>query len=111
VFYSTIFFGLCLLLLFTFQLGRHQVVQAAIVFGPLGILLLFAAFWVTFGSWLVYLGKLTRLPMFLILLILAFSFSAADWNDNHLVRYKSVTGQARPMDANEGFKQWLSGRC
>lgn len=112
VFWLIVLFGLCLLLLFSFQLGRHQVVQAAIVFGPMAILLLFAAFWVTFGSWLVYLGKLTRLPLFLILLILAISFSAADWNDNHVVRYKSSPQQKTvPMDINAGFKQWLSGRC
>lgn len=112
VFLLIILSGLCLLFLFTFQLGRHQVVQAAIAIGPMGILLLFAAFWVTFGSWLVYLGKLTRLPLFLILLILAFSFSAADWNDNHVVRYKSSQQQkSAPMDVNAGFKQWLSGRC
>jgi hypothetical protein len=107
----TIIFWLFLLFLFTFQSGRHKAVEAAIVFGPMAILLLFSAIWVPIGSALAYAGKLTRLPLFLILLLCALSFSAADCNDNHLIRYQRVESQAKPMDYNEGFKQWLSRRC
>ncbi|MDT4895206.1 MAG: hypothetical protein QOH25_283 [Acidobacteriota bacterium] len=107
----SLFLWVCLLLFFTFEFGRHTVVEMAILFGPLAILLLFAAIWIPVGSALVYAGNLTRLPLFLILLVCAFSFSAADCNDNHLVRYKSVAGQTKPMDINEGFKKWLEGRC
>ncbi len=107
----TIFLWVCLLFLFTIQSGRYTAIRMAIVIGPMAIVLLFAAIWIPVGSALAYAGKLTRLPLFLILLICAVLFSAADWNDNHRVRYKTVEGQARPMDINEGFKQWLSNRC
>lgn len=106
-----IFLWLCLLFIFTFQSGRNKMVEAAIAFGPLAILLLFVAIWVPVGSALVYAGKLSRLPLFLILLVFAFSFSAADCNDNHLIRYREVKEQSKPMDYNEGFKQWLDKRC
>jgi hypothetical protein len=107
----TILLWLGLLLLFTFQSGRQGAVKATLAFGPMATVLLFAALWIPIGSALVYAGKLTRLPLFIILLILAVSFSAADWNDNHLIRYKKDEALAKPMDYNEGFKQWLSGRC
>jgi hypothetical protein len=107
----TIFLWVFLLILFTMESGRYRAVQAAIYFGPLAIVLLFAAIWTPVGSALVYAAKLTRLPLFLILLILAFSFSAADWNDNHRVRTNPVESQVKLMDVNDGFKQWLSNRC
>jgi hypothetical protein len=108
---STIFLWFGLLFIFSFEWGRHRAVEAAITIGPMAIVLLFTAIWIPVGSALAYAGKLTRLPLFLILLICAFIFSAADWNDNHRVRYKNIPGQTKPIDINEGFKQWLGGRC
>lgn len=109
----TIFLWLSLLFIFAFEWGRHRAVEAAIVIGPMAIVLLFAAIWIPVGSALAYAGKLTRLPLFSILLICAFIFSAADWNDNHLVRYRPdpIVSPVKLMDIHEGFKQWLVHRC
>ncbi|HEY0376258.1 MAG TPA: patatin-like phospholipase family protein [Pyrinomonadaceae bacterium] len=100
-----------LLFFFTVEWGRHRAVSAAITFGPLALILLFAALWVPVGSALVYASHRTRLPLFLILLVCAFTFSAFDWNDNHAIRHRDTPGQAKPMDVNEGFTKWLAGRC
>jgi hypothetical protein len=100
-----------LLFFFSVEWGRHRAVEAAITFGPLALVLLFAALWVPVGSSLVYASHLTRLPLFLILLVCAFTFSAFDWNDNHLIRHRVVEGQTKPPDVNAGFKAWLNGRC
>jgi hypothetical protein len=107
----TIFLWLCLLFIFSFESGRHRAVEAAIVIGPMAIVLLFAAIWIPIGSTLAYMGKLTRLPLFSILLICAFIFSAADWNDNHRVRHDPDERPVKLMDIHEGFKQWLVNRC
>jgi hypothetical protein len=100
-----------LILFFAFEGGRYAMVVTAITFGPLAVLLLFAALWIPFGSWLVYRSHTTRLPLFLILLVLAIAFSAFDWNDNHVVRHRDAPGQLKPMDVNEGFTKWLTNRC
>jgi hypothetical protein len=109
----TILLWLGLLVIFSLESGRHRAVEAAIVIGPMAIVLLFTAIWIPVGSALAYAGKLTRLPLFSILLICAFIFSAADWNDNHRVRYRPdpIESPAQLMDIHEGFKQWLSHRC
>ncbi|MDT5060755.1 MAG: hypothetical protein QOH63_1214 [Acidobacteriota bacterium] len=108
-----IFLWLSLLFIFSFESGRHKAVEVAIVIGPMAIVLLFAAAWIPVGSALAYAGKLTRLPLFSILIIFAFIFSAADWNDNHRVRYRLDPDEtpAKRMDIHEGFKQWLVNRC
>ncbi|HYG79454.1 MAG TPA: patatin-like phospholipase family protein [Pyrinomonadaceae bacterium] len=100
-----------LLFFFTVEWGRRTAVEAAITFGPLALVLLFAALWVPVGSALVYASHRTRLPLFLILLILALTFSAFDWNDNHAVRHRRIEGQAKPTDVDAGFKGWLKNRC
>lgn len=109
----SIFLWLCLLFIFSFEWGRLKAVEAAIVIGPMAIVLLFTAIWIPIGSALAYAGKLTRLPLFSILLILALIFSAADWNDNHRVRYRTDPDEisTKRMDIHEGFKQWLVHRC
>jgi Patatin-like phospholipase len=101
-----------LIFFFTVEWGRHRVVEAAITFGPLALVLLFAALWVPFGSLLVYASKRTRLPLFLILLVCALTFSYFDWNDNHVVRHRVDQQQTSPPpDVIAGFKGWLKGRC
>jgi hypothetical protein len=110
---ATILLWLSLLFIFSIESGRHKAVEAAIVIGPMAIVLLFTAIWIPIGSALTYAGKLTRLPLFLILVVFAFIFSAADWNDNHIVRYRPdpIVNADKEMDIHEGFKQWLSHRC
>lgn len=100
-----------LLFFFTVEWGRHGVVGVAITFGPLALVLLFAALWIPVGSGLVYASNRTRLPLFLILLICALVFSAFDLNDNHVVRHRKIEGQPKPTDVSAGFAGWLKNRC
>lgn len=101
-----------LIFFFTVEKGRHRMVEAAITFGPLALVLLFAALWVPVGSFLVYASKRTRLPLFLILLVWALTISYFDRNDNHVVRHREDPQQTKPpTDVIAGFKGWLKGRC
>ncbi|HJU56145.1 MAG TPA: patatin-like phospholipase family protein, partial [Pyrinomonadaceae bacterium] len=111
VLFVTLLIWASLIVFFTFDGGRSTMIVVALTFGPLAVVLAFAALWIPFGSWLVYRSHTTRLPLFLILLICALVFSAFDWNDNHVIRHVEVAGQAKPTDVSAGFAGWLKNRC
>jgi predicted acylesterase/phospholipase RssA len=125
VFFVTLAVLVALMILFSSQSGRVTAVSAAGWFGVGALVLLFAAVWIPLGTALVYLGHRTRLPLFILLLCWAVFWSMLDLNDNHRIRYASVTRneeqgfkpadegtlKAKPLKVGEGFRAWLDSRC
>jgi len=76
--------------------------------GTSNLLLIAAANWVFIGSIMVFYSEKYRVPIFLILLVLAFVFSA--WNDNHIMRTRGelVTDTRSNIDTH--FTKWLAPR-
>lgn len=69
------------------------------------ILFLAAASWISFGSFLVYLGGRWQFPVITILILLALLFSF--WNDNHVIRVAPPQEVAR-ADVIGSFRTWYS---
>jgi hypothetical protein len=106
---ATLAFSVILFLIFTTTTGELSV---ASWFGPASLVLLSVAAWIAFGSFfVVYVGKLVRLPILTPLLLLAFLFSYFDWNDNHAIRYFNQPIQNTPQDFDSAFEAWLNARA
>jgi hypothetical protein len=70
------------------------------------------ASWIAFGSFFViYFGKLIRLPILTPLLLLAFLFSYFDLNDNHEIRSFKQPIQNAPQDFDQAFQKWWNSRA
>jgi hypothetical protein len=69
------------------------------------ILFLAAASWISFGSFLVYLGGRWQFPVIIILILLALLFSL--WNDNHIIRVAPPQEVTR-ADIIGSFRTWYS---
>ena len=67
------------------------------------ILFLAAASWISFGSFLVYLGGRWQFPAITILIFLALLFSF--WNDNHIIRVAPPQEISR-SDVVGSFRTW-----
>jgi len=81
-------------------------------FGPAALVLLCVASWIAFGSFFViYFGKLVRLPILTPLLLLAFVFSYFDLNDNHEIRYFNQPIHNAPQDFDQAFQAWWDARA
>ncbi len=78
--------------------------------GTANLLLIAAANWVFIGTVLVFYGDKRRIPVFIMLLVLAFIFSA--WNDNHVMRTQArLTPDTNTRLAiDDHFEQWISPR-
>src|SRR6266446_4807489 len=81
---ATLLFAVVLFILFNTSMGQ---IRVSGWFGTASLVLLSVAAWIAFGSFfVVYFGKLVRLPILTPLLLLAFLFSYFDLNDNHEIR-------------------------
>lgn len=80
----------------------------AAVLGTANLLLIAAANWVFIGSILVFYAEKFRVPVFLILLVLAFIFSA--WNDNHIMRNSGELTHDNRSSIDVHFAAWLTPR-
>src|SRR5260370_17149672 len=98
-----------LFVLFTTSTGQ---IEVASWFGPASLVLLSVAAWIAFGSFFViYFGKLIRLPILTPLLLLAFLFSYFNWNDNHEVRHFDQEIRSKPQDFDKAFQAWWAARA
>lgn len=105
----TVLFSLILFILFTTSTGQ---VNVSGWFGPASLVLLAVASWIAFGSFFViYFGKLVKLPILTPLLLLAFLFSYFDLNDNHEIRYLSQPIHSEPQDFDKAFQAWWDARA
>lgn len=102
-------FVLGVMLFILFSLPGSQVVLTPAL-GPASIVLLCIGTMIPFGSMLVYLGKLTRLPIISLLLIAALLFSALDLNDNHRIRQARPLKRS-PLKTDQAFAEWLKNRA
>ena len=103
----TVAFSTILFILFTTSPGQ---IRVSGYLGPAPLVLISVASWIAFGSFFViYFGKLIRLPILTPLLILAFLFSYFDLNDNHAVR--SLTkSEVGPREFDQAFQDWYDAR-
>lgn len=98
-----------LFILFTTSTGQ---IEVAGWFGPASLVLFSVAAWIAFGSFFViYFGKLIKLPILTPLLLLALLFSYLDWNDNHELRYFSQPIHNQPQDFDKAFQAWWDARA
>ncbi|HEX3131816.1 MAG TPA: hypothetical protein VH394_31050 [Thermoanaerobaculia bacterium] len=72
--------------------------------GALPIVVLTAANGVMLGTGLLYLSRRWRLPLLVLLLIMAVIFSR--WNDNHAMRLAEDEPGPAPLTIQEHFRQW-----
>jgi hypothetical protein len=80
---------------------------------PISILLL--SLFSMIPIWVVvsHIGMRNRVPLITLILAFAILFSAADWNDNHVLRH-SLVPQDREVysaDFGEDFERWLETRA
>jgi len=105
----TVLMSAILFVLFTTSTGQ---IEVASWFGPASLVLLSVAAWIAFGSFFViYFGKLIRLPILTPLLLLAFFFSYFNWNDNHEVRHFDQGIRIGPQDFDQAFQAWWDARA
>lgn len=76
--------------------------------GTLPIVLLTAANGVMLGTCLLYLSRRWRLPLLILLLVMAVIFSR--WNDNHAMRLAEDEPGPAPLTIQEHFRQWEGSR-
>ena len=106
---STVLFSVILFIIFTTSTGQMQV---AGWFAPASLVLLSVAAWIAFGSFfVVYFGKLVRLPILTPLILLALLFSYFNWNDNHEVRHFNQAITSPPQDFDRAFQAWWDARA
>lgn len=100
----TLLLSLGLFLCFTKTTG-----QAARSFGATAIVMLALGSWIPPGSLCVWLGKLLRLPVLLLVVAAAASFSAFDLNDDHEVRHELPPAPVPGF--RDAFDAWLANRA
>jgi hypothetical protein len=83
-------------------------VEVGPALGTLPIVLLAAASMVMFGTCLLYLSRRWRLPLLVLLIVMAVIFSR--WNDNHAMRLAEDEPAAAPLTIQEHFRQWQGSR-
>jgi hypothetical protein len=106
---STVLFSVILFIIFTTSVGKLQI---AGWFAPASLVLLSVAAWIAFGSFfVVYFGKLIRLPILTPLLLLALLFSYFNWNDNHEIRHFDRAIASKPQDFDTAFQAWWDARA
>jgi hypothetical protein len=106
---STTLFALVLLIVFSTSPGQ---IRFSGYFGPAALVLLSVASWIVLGSFFfIYVGKIVRLPIFTLLLLLAIFFSYFDWNDNHEVRSFDQPVVSAPQDFDAAFAAWWKSRA
>jgi hypothetical protein len=103
----TLVLGLLLFVVFSVPGSQVRVTPAI---GPASIVLLCIGTMIPFGSMIVYLGKLTRLPLISVLLIAALLFSILDFNDNHRIRQARPLKRS-PLKTDQAFAEWLKNRA
>lgn len=72
--------------------------------GTLPIVLLTAANGALAGTFLLYLSRRWRLPLLIVLIVMAVIFSR--WNDNHAMRLAEDEPGPAPLTIQEHFRQW-----
>src|SRR2546423_502705 len=97
----TVALSVVLFVVFTTSKGE---IEFASWLGTASLILLTVAAWIAFGSFFViYFGKLVRLPILTPLLLVALLFSYFDWNDNHEIRSFNRPIQTAPQDFDAAF--------
>ncbi len=95
--------------LFTTSYGE---MRAAGWFAPASLVVLSAASWIAITSYFViYFGRLIKLPILTPLLLLAFLFSYFDLNDNHKIRAYDPPIKTAPNKFDKAFKDWWNSRA
>lgn len=102
--------ALMLLLTWFFTFDREVSVAVARALGPVTLLIAFLLVFCGVTTGLVRAGRGIGLPIPLILVLLSFAFGRFDLNDNHPVRRAEERQTNRPLDVQDAFTQWLSGR-
>jgi hypothetical protein len=77
--------------------------------GTVPIVLITGATWVLFGTALLYGSRRARVPLLLLLILLAVVFSR--WNDNHAIRLadgSAVASAAKSASFEDHFREWRS---
>jgi hypothetical protein len=78
--------------------------------GPLNLLLLFFAIFVSITSVLILTGRFLHLPLTALVIFCAIVFSWFDLNDNHAIRIAEETANDKPADVQAAFDRWMSQR-
>jgi len=105
----TVALSVILFVVFTTSKGE---IEFASWLGTASLVLLTVAAWIAFGSFFViYFGKLVRLPILTPLLLLALLFSYFDLNDNHEIRSFNRPVQTAPQDFDDAFAAWWATRA
>ncbi len=76
--------------------------------GTLPIVLLAGANAVMIGTFLLYLSRRARLPLLIVLLVLAMIFSR--WNDNHAMRLADGGPRVEPLTIQQQLDRWPGNR-
>lgn len=79
-------------------------VEIPTALGTAAILFLAASGWVSFGSWIVFLSRMHRVPLLTIMLLVVVASSLV--NDNHAIRTVEGKFHSRRPNVNEGFAAW-----
>lgn len=102
-------FSVVLFIIFTTSTGQLHV---APWFAPASLVLLSVSAWIAFGSFfVVYFGKLIRLPILTPLILLALLFSFFNWNDNHEIRHFDSAIATQPQNFDKAFQAWWDARA
>jgi Patatin-like phospholipase len=104
----TLGFSVAFFVLFSTSFGE---MRAAGWFAPASLVVLSAAAWIAITSYFViYFGRLVKLPILTPLLLLAILFSYLDLNDNHKIRAYDQPIKTAPTKFDKAFKDWLESR-
>ncbi len=104
---ATVFACLAFALFVAFTLSPVRLPQLV---GAAAIVMLAASTWIPFGTFLVYLGHRSRLPVLSVLALLLAVFSF--WNDNHaLRRTTSVPLPAATASLRDDLAAWVTARA
>jgi hypothetical protein len=85
--------------------------QASAYLGSTTLILLWIASLTFLLGMLAFFGTTTGVPLLLFLISLMVVFSGLDLNDNHGLREVPLAGKSGPIEAREGFKDWLAARA
>jgi hypothetical protein len=79
---------------------------------PVGVVALFLILFVFSVSFVFYFGRNKKIPIFIILIIMAVVFNLFESNDNHYLREVAKnSARNRPIpELNESFVDWLTSR-
>jgi hypothetical protein len=78
--------------------------------GPVVLLLVFFATFVSIASMMVLAGRSLRLPLVFLTVLAACVFAGLDINDNHPVRTSTDLVDDHPADVQTAFDSWLEKR-